>query len=193
MSREPSVLPLSAIRISPEMPARARYACAFLMQAGRVRASLRQGIRVVRRTGAISHRGWTGALTKRAARAIIPPPSRAASNAPHPSLSRSQREGAVRIRSTMRAGHPRSRFGSAGFDGERNEAAAALALDSPEHVAVAVLSGAGDELRHVLGVRHGRAADGDEEIAGAQPLVRRRAVLRHLDDDRAFCAVREGE
>src|SRR5690242_12483297 len=64
MSREPSVLPLSAIRISPEMPARARYACAFLMQAGRVRASLRQGIRTVRRTGAISHRGWDGGTDK---------------------------------------------------------------------------------------------------------------------------------
>src|ERR1051325_3609060 len=78
MSREPSVLPLSAIRISPEMPARARYACAFLMQAARVRASLRQGIKMVRCTGAISHRGGSGALTKRAAPAIIPPRRRAA-------------------------------------------------------------------------------------------------------------------
>src|ERR1044071_9513529 len=83
--------------------------------------------------------------------------------------------------------------GSADFDRQSDEAAAALALDSHEDVAVAVLSGAGNELRHVLGVRHGRAADRDEEIAGAQPLVRRRAVLRHLDDDRTFGAIRQGE
>src|SRR5438270_3759236 len=83
----------------------------------------------------------------------------------------------------MRAGRPRPPATSAGFDREGDEAAAALALDPDEHIAVAILSRARDELRHVLGVRHRRAADRDEEIAGAQPLVRGGAVLRHLDDD----------
>ena len=44
---EPSVLPLSAIRISPSTPLRSRYARAFRMQDARVSASLRQGIRML--------------------------------------------------------------------------------------------------------------------------------------------------
>src|SRR5437763_17097503 len=93
----------------------------------------------------------------------------------------------------MRAGRPRPPATSAGFDRKSDAAAAALALDPDEHIAVAVLSGAGDELWHVLGVRHRRAADRDEKIAGAQTLVRGGAVLRHLDDDGAFRAVRQRE
>src|SRR5947207_15187841 len=93
----------------------------------------------------------------------------------------------------MRAGRPRPPATSAGFDREGDEAATALALDPDEHIAVAILSRAGDELRHVLGVRHPRAADRDEEIAGAQPLARGGAVLRHLDDAAPFPAVRQRE
>src|SRR5256714_14369937 len=89
----------------------------------------------------------------------------------------------------MRAGRPRPPATSAGFDRKSDEAAAALALDPDEHIAVAVLSGAGDELRHVLGVRHRRAADRDEKIAGAQPLVRGGGVLRPPADDAAPRAV----
>src|SRR5262249_45648344 len=43
----PSVLPLSAIRISPDTPAPSMPVRAFLMHAASVSASLRQGIRIV--------------------------------------------------------------------------------------------------------------------------------------------------
>src|SRR5262245_46508059 len=47
ISRDPSVLPLSAMTISARDACRARYARALAMQAGSVFASLRHGIRIV--------------------------------------------------------------------------------------------------------------------------------------------------
>src|SRR4051794_2191107 len=46
ISRDPSVLPLSAMMISPWKLCRARYASALAMQAERVAASFRQGIKM---------------------------------------------------------------------------------------------------------------------------------------------------
>ena len=69
-------------------------------------------------------------------------------------------------------------MGSAGFDRQSDKAAAALALDPHEHVAVAVLSGAGDL---VVAVGHAAVANPEDVpglVAGAKKAGHKNILVR---------------
>src|SRR4051812_6027923 len=86
------------------------------------------------------------------------------------------------------------RFGSAGFDRQRDEPDIALALlDTDQHPFLVALFRGGGELRDLLGAGELRLPDRDDQIARAQTLRRRGAVRRHLSDDRPLCPIRQRE